>query len=65
VLAVVAVVCSFFDGVGGFVLAPLLGWVALHRIMRRPQRLRGMWVAQAALGVSALRLLDHLATSGV
>jgi hypothetical protein len=26
--------------------------------------MRGMWVAQVAIGVSALRLLDYLATRG-
>jgi eukaryotic-like serine/threonine-protein kinase len=64
VLAVAAVVLSLFDGVSGFVLAPVFGWIALHRITRRPGRMRGMWVAQVAIGVSALRLLDYLATRG-
>jgi hypothetical protein len=63
VLAVVALVVSLFDGVGGVMLAAALGWLALHRIVRRPQRLRGMWLAQAAIGVAAVRLLAHLATS--
>jgi len=65
VLAVAAAVLSLFGGISGFVLAPACGWIALRRIMRRPDGLRGAWLAQVAVGLSALRLVDYLATRGV
>jgi hypothetical protein len=65
VLAIAAAVLSLFGGISGFVLAPACGWIALRRIMRRPDGLRGAWLAQVAVGLSALRLVDYLATRGV
>jgi serine/threonine-protein kinase len=64
VLAVAAAILSLFGGISGFVLAPVCGWIALRRIMGRAGRLRGAWLAQMAIGVSALRLIGYLATQG-
>jgi hypothetical protein len=61
-LAVAAGVFSLFGGISGFFLAPTCAWFALRRIMRRTGRLRGAWIAQVAMCVSALRILDFLAT---
>jgi eukaryotic-like serine/threonine-protein kinase len=61
-LAVAAGIFSLFGGISGFFLAPTCAWFALRRIMRRTGRLRGAWIAQVAMGVTALRILDFLAT---
>jgi serine/threonine-protein kinase len=61
-LAVAAGIFSLFGGISGFFLAPTCAWFALRRITRRVGRLRGAWIAQVAMAVSALRILDFLAT---
>lgn len=58
VLAITGLLLACFGGTGGFLLGGACGSIALRRIMRRD--LRGAWVAQLAIGVSALRLLAEL-----
>jgi serine/threonine-protein kinase len=64
-LAVTAAVLSVISsGLGGLVLAITCASISLRRIMRRPHRLRGVWIAHVAVAISAVRLLAILAERG-